>query len=416
MSATSPFGLLEVFGIEIEYAIADAKTLDPAPYADWLLTEVTGVPRACDYEDGNIGWSNELVNHVLEFKNIHPVKDVFGLLDRFQANVRHANRILSERQCRLLPAGMHPWMRPHHEARIWPFEANEIYSTYDRIFNCRRHGWANVQSVQVNVSFRGDLEFAKLHAACRLMLPLTPAIAAASPFTEGAFSGSLANRLHHYRNNSKIIPLITGRVIPEPIYDEATYRKSIFEPLFEAIAPYDPDRHLRQLFLNARGAIPRFDRGAIELRLADAQECPLADLSVSLGLIAGLRYLIQESPLNMKELSAFPVEPLSNLLDEAARVGPDALVQDDALARAFGVTPKPGLKLSDLWHSILASSSASGSYLDPQCEKALRFILEEGTLASRIVRAAGKTPSLEELRKVYEQLADCLEAGNQFQP
>jgi hypothetical protein len=42
--------------------------------------------------------------------------------------------------------------------------------------------------------------------------------------------------------------------------------------------------------------------------------------------------------------------------------------------------------------------------------------LEEGTLASRIVRAAGKTPSLEELRKVYEQLADCLEAGNQFQP
>jgi gamma-glutamyl:cysteine ligase YbdK (ATP-grasp superfamily) len=416
MTRSSPYRLLEVFGIEIEYGIADARTLDPAPYADWLLTEATGVRRACDYEDGNLGWSNELVNHVLEFKNIQPVHDASGLVEDFQRNVRQANRLLQERGCRLFPTGMHPWMRPNRETRLWPFEANEIYSTYDRIFDCRRHGWANVQSVQINVSFSGDKEFALLHAASRLILPLTPALAASSPFTEGAFSGSLDARLHHYRTNSTLIPLITGDVIPEPIYDEASYRKLIFEPLFEAIAPHDPERLLRQLFLNARGAIPRFDRGAIELRLADAQECPAADLSISLALLSGLRYLIHSSPVSHAEQAAFPTKALSTLLNQAAKEGAATRVQDPALARIFGATHRDDLTLGDLWQTILRHDSDHVKAIPSEHHRVLHTILEQGTLADRILRATGKSPDHAKLHSVYGRVADCLEAGTLFLP
>ena len=43
-----------------------------------------------------------------------------------------------------------------------------IYDTFDRIFSCKGHGWANLQSMQINLPFRGDEEFARLHAAIRV--------------------------------------------------------------------------------------------------------------------------------------------------------------------------------------------------------------------------------------------------------
>lgn len=416
MKHSRTYGLMETFGIEIEYGIVDARTLDPAPYADWLLSEAAGTPRACDFEDGNIGWSNELVNHVLEFKNIAPVSDVEGIVAPLQRNVRHAARLLAERDCRLLPAGMHPWMRPSAEARLWPWEAHEIYATYDRIFDCRRHGWANVQSVQINVSFHGDEEFARLHAACRLLLPLTPAIAASSPFAEGANTGRLDARLHHYRHNSSLIPMITGQVIPEPVYDEAAYRRTIFEPLFAQIAPHDPAGHLRHLFLNARGAIPRFDRGSVELRLADAQECPLADVSVCLGLVAGLRFLMEETSVDPRTLAGFDTGELSRILDAVAARGPSAEVPGGDFARCFGVESGGPVEARELWRSILGSASAAKAPLGTSSREVLSRILDGGTLAERILLATGPSPGRNRLQAVYGNLAGCVERGELFTP
>ena len=69
----TPFHLFEVFGLEIERMIVDAATLDVRPIVDSVLQEAaeedtpdsvaTGIE---DIEDGSIGWSNELVGHVVE--------------------------------------------------------------------------------------------------------------------------------------------------------------------------------------------------------------------------------------------------------------------------------------------------------------------------------------------------------------
>ena len=50
-----------------------------------------------------------------------------------------------------------------------------MYEAYDRIFDCRGHGWANLQAVHLNLPFSGDEEFGRLHAAIRLVLPIMPA-------------------------------------------------------------------------------------------------------------------------------------------------------------------------------------------------------------------------------------------------
>jgi len=42
MAERDTLGLFEGYGIEIEYMIVDAASLDPAPVCDWLLTEAAG--------------------------------------------------------------------------------------------------------------------------------------------------------------------------------------------------------------------------------------------------------------------------------------------------------------------------------------------------------------------------------------
>src|SRR3954462_5006799 len=97
-------------------------------------------------------------------------------------------------------------MNPDVETRLWPHDNAEIYSAYDQIFGCRSHGWANLQSMHVNLPFANDTEFARLHAAVRLVLPLLPALGASSPFAEGRAPGPLDLRLQAYRANSPSIP------------------------------------------------------------------------------------------------------------------------------------------------------------------------------------------------------------------
>ena len=87
-----------------------------------------------------------------------------------------------------MPTAMHPWMDPATETVLWD-DATDVYRTYDRIYGCRGHGWANLQSMHVNLPFADDSQFARLHAAIRLVLPLLPALAASSPIAEGSVDG-----------------------------------------------------------------------------------------------------------------------------------------------------------------------------------------------------------------------------------
>ncbi|NOT31672.1 MAG: glutamate--cysteine ligase, partial [Planctomycetes bacterium] len=327
--------LLEGIGLELELMIVDRATLDVRPFAERVLFAASG-DQSGDHDNGRISWSNELVRHVLELKTSAPERDLAGVAAAFQENVRAIEALLAPHGARLMPGGMHPWMDPRKEAELWPFEYSEVYRAYDRVFDCRTHGWANLQSVHLNLSFGDDEEFGRLHAAVRLVLPLVPALAASSPVADGRVSPCLDQRLEVYRTNAVRVPAMTGALVPEPLFTRAAYRQRILEPLQLAVAELDPSGILEGEWLNARGAIARFDRDAIELRLSDTQECPRADVSVAWALTCVVTALCEQRWCSASAQRAFATEPLAALLREAIRLGPGARVADPAYARALG--------------------------------------------------------------------------------
>ena len=127
-----------------------------------------------------------------------------------------------------MPTGMHPWMDPR-TAEVWTHSDSAIYRAFDRLFDCRRHGWANLQSMHINLPFADDDEFARLHAAVRLILPLIPALAASSPFADGRRMPFLDYRLEVYRTNAERVPAVTGAVIPDNARDRADYRSGVLD-------------------------------------------------------------------------------------------------------------------------------------------------------------------------------------------
>jgi len=285
--------LFEGVGLELEYMIVDRRSLEVLPIADRVLTAQAG-ELTNEVEVGPLCWSNELVLHVLELKTNGPAESTAGLTEDFQNGVAAVNAHLASLGGQLLPGAMHPWFDPATQTRLWPHENSPIYAAYNRIFGCRGHGWSNLQSAHINLPFCGDQEFGRLHAAIRLVLPLLPALAAGSPVFAGRIGPALDNRLQFYRSNQQRIPQISGRVIPEPAYSATGYRQQILQPIYNAIAPFDPQKILQEEWLNSRGAIARFDRSTIEIRVLDVQECPAADVAIAGLVIVLLKALIEE--------------------------------------------------------------------------------------------------------------------------
>lgn len=407
---TSPLHLFEGFGIELEYMIVEQETLDVLPCCDELMRAVTGRAES-EHEDGDLAWSNELALHVIELKTNGPAPRLEGLAPRFHEAVRDINQRLHLLGACLLPTAMHPWMDPHGETRLWPHEHTDIYRAYDRIFGCRGHGWSNLQSTHINLPFHGDGEFALLHGAIRLVLPLIPALAASSPIVEGRITGTMDNRLNYYRTNQSRVPILTGRIIPEDIRTRDEYQRRIFDRIQSDIAPHDPEGILDAAFLNSRGAIARFERGAIEIRLIDIQECPSADLALSAFLVTLIRALCDGKWGVPPADFHFSEEELAAILNDTIRDAELAVINNGNYLRLLGC-PDTECTASDLLRRIMED------LVDPMepWGQPLRVILSEGPLARRILADLPENPTRPQIHRVYHRLARCLIRNEMFLP
>ncbi|HZF31769.1 MAG TPA: glutamate-cysteine ligase family protein [Gammaproteobacteria bacterium] len=411
-AAAKPLGLFDAYGVEIEYMLVDAETFDVAPGADELLEAAAG-EHTDEFENGPVAWNNELALHVIEFKCNGPRPSLDGLDADFAANVALANSKLDAQGCRLMPTAMHPWMDPN-DVELWPHGTREIYDAFDRIFGCKGHGWANLQSMQINLPFAGDEEFGRLHAAIRFLLPILPGLAASSPILDGQRNGILDNRLVVYRGNCAKIPSITGDVVPEPMGSIGEYHERLLERIYRDLAPHDPERVLRHEWVNARGAIARFDRMAIEIRVLDVQETPFMDVAYAALIVEVLKLLVEERWADRKSLDKWPTEELGKLLGLTERQAETAGVGDRRYLRALGLD-KSGAELKTLWEHLIETVSARGT-LSRQHGRFLEHYLRHGSLATRINKAVGLLPTHAKLRRVYEELCEALASGAPFAP
>jgi len=408
-----PLHLFQATGVELEYMVVDRETLSVAPIVDKLIQAAAGDPEA-DPIFGDIGWSNELTQHVIELKTAEPAPDLAPLAGKFQEQVRYINSVLASLGAVLMPTAMHPWMDPSREMRLWPYGYRQVYETFDRIFSCTGHGWSNLQSMHINLPFQGDEEFSRLHAAIRMVLPIIPALAASSPIVEGRSTGLMDTRLDVYRGNSRRIPSVAGRVIPEPVFSREAYHKEILEKIWADLAPHDPEGVLRFEWANSRGCIARFDRSAIEIRVIDAQECPGADLAICGAVVGVVKALTLGALSDPVEMRRWPVEPLHQVFLSCIRDADETVLTNSDYLRALGLSASGPILARNAWRELCKAAAVPP---DPR----LNLILESGCLARRIMRALGVRPGTSrefgrtELLSVYGRLCACLADGRMFE-
>jgi len=440
VNADTPLHLFQAVGIELEYMIVARDTLDVLPVADKVLRAAAALkpqperpilpaafsrpgtpnpePEAAagcpsEVEMGDLCWSNELVLHVIELKANGPAPSLDPLPATFHRDVGRINDLLAPMGGCLMPSAAHPWMNPARDTRLWPHDYGEVYRAFDKVFGCRGHGWSNLQSMHINLPFADDAEFARLHAAVRLVLPIIPALAASSPIIDGRVTGLLDNRLAFYRTNCRRIPSVTGSVIPEPVFTQRDYEEQILQRIYRDIAPHDPEETLRDEWVNARGAIARFCRNTIEIRVVDMQECPSADLAVAGAIVAVLRAMVAERWIDLARQRAWAVEPLDSILQATTKDAESAIISDRAYLDAFCFPRAKRCTAGELWHH-LAETLALAASAPVGASGPLHTILDTGTLARRLIEASTNRPSSEQLAAVYRDLCRCLADDRAF--
>lgn len=411
MTYRYPLGLFEAVGVEIEYMIVDRETLSVRPIADELIRAQAGAYEA-EIDVGDIAWSNELALHVVELKTNGPAREITRLPALFQENVGRINELLAPLNATLMPGGMHPWMDPQREMRLWPHEYSPVYETFDRVFGCKGHGWANLQSVHINLPFADDAELGRLHAALRVLLPILPALAASSPIKEGAPSGWMDTRLEVYRTNAARVPSVSGVVIPEPLFTRADYESVLLQRIYDDLARHDPDGVLRHEWVNARGCIARFDRGAIEIRLLDVQECPAADVAIAAAVIAAARMLVDEAPASQDDQRRWSEHRLAAILGDVVHDADGARIGDEEYLALFRF-PGKAATAGDLWRHLIEEAAGRRPDLAPW-RPLLGDLLDQGCLARRILKRLDGDMRREALRAVYGDLCRCLARGEIF--
>ncbi|MDN3594125.1 carboxylate-amine ligase [Zunongwangia endophytica] len=403
------YHIFEVYGIELEYMLVN-RQLNIVPITDKLFIEKTG-KLTSDVENGKIAWSNELVAHVVELKTAVPIADLENLDEVFADNVSEINQLLEGLDAQLLPTAAHPLMNPFKETKLWEHDNNDIYELYNQIFDCSGHGWSNVQSMHINLPFADDVEFEKLHAAIRILLPIIPAISASSPIFEGQLTGFMDSRMEVYKTNQKEIPEMAGKVIPECLYNKEEYHRGIFEPIKQAIKAHDKNGILEHHFLNSRGAIARFDRGAIEIRVIDLQECPKADIAIAVLIIESLKALVNEEFISRKDQKAWKEDDLLAILNEAIKDAERGIIKNKSYLNIFGLEETS--EIGEIWKNIYEKVKDN---ISEKHQQTIEYIIHKGSLSNRIIGGLEGNYSEESIKKVYSDVAKCLANNELYKP
>lgn len=404
-SGATPYRLFEVTGLELEYAVVDAE-MQPRCLVEDAFRHWAGHPVS-DIECGNAGFSNELAAHVFEMKTVLPVRDLAEAEASLVDGLRRFATLLRDKcGARLLPTGMHPFMRPS-DTSLWQRSGKAIYETYARLFDIHEHGWLNVQSNQINLPFGSEIETVAMHNAIACVLPYLPALTASSPFVEGQPGPAVNNRMAFYRNNQRRVPVIAGRIVPEYMTSLRLYKRDILQRIYRALDDVPGGERLQHEWVNSRGAILRFDRRAIEIRVLDLQECVRMDVAVAVFVRAAVKHLtaaLLDGRLALPEHGRLVAD-----FDDVVELGSRARVQAPHLFPASnGVAPQEVLlRLLDMAHAEATPRDAA--YLALVETRIRTGNLSERILAAVNRAARGEAERRNAIRRVYEELALCLE-------
>lgn len=392
MPTRSETRLFDAMEVTIAFAVVDAATLDAIPEAP--------APGSARRSNNVVSWSPGLVAHQWVLHARGSARRLPVLHRRLARALGDTVPHLTAKGLRLLPGGGHPWMAPH-AARITAPQA----ALADRILGARTHGHAHGQGLYLIFPFTGDLEFTRLFSAVRMLLPVIPALTAASPVVDGAPNHVLDNRLLPVDPAQARVPALARPAVPEAAFTEEDYYRIIKAPLAQALAEEGALDLLGHDRTDPRLAVASFDPGTLQLRVADAQESVAANMAVVEMITAVLRALVKGRWVSTYLQRAWHEQDLEQVLMATIRHGDAAEITDLNYMVMFGLMGHEGISAGKLWQHLFVELYGD---LSDNARTHIAHILEHGCLARRILDRTGPTPDRAQLRAVYAELADHL--------
>jgi len=281
-----------VLGPEHEFSVVDSE-LEVLPIVDRILKDLHGrVVNSVKQPHFTFGKETQL--HVIEIKPNTPFKSPQNFEETMQEAVLVLYDFLDRKyRASLLGTGMHPLLELR-QTSIWPHRHRQIYTDYSKVFDLRRHGWLNIQSFQLNLPYQNERNGILLHNLLAHICAYLPAIAASSPIYEGRVGEAVDNRLVFYMLSQREVPSVTGDMIPEYVFSFSDYQEKIIRKYSKDLANAGAGSSiLFEDWVNSRGAIFRFDKKTLEIRVMDEQECVKSDVALSCFIRAMLRGLLK---------------------------------------------------------------------------------------------------------------------------
>ncbi len=387
-------------GPEHEFSLVDEE-LKVKPIVDKIMKSLAGriVNNIC--KEG-FCFGKELQAHVSEVKASIPFESPLRFEETMQKAVSSLEEIVQKRfDAYLLGTGMHPFLLLN-ETRIWQHRDRRIYDALSQIFNMNQHGWLNIQSFQLNLPYRSESEGIRLHNLIVNLIPYLPAISASSPIYESRVGRLKDNRLHFYGVSQKEIPSITGDVVPEYIASFDEYQRRIISAYTSELKRADaPALLLGKEWINSRGAIFRFDRKAIEIRVMDEQECIKMDVALSCFIRAVLRGWMGS------EFNHQPRDVLINNYQAIVKDGLEAAVDHPA-----------GKNAREVCLSLLDTANDNATTEEKKYLTLIEDRIARGNLSNLILRDvvifASERNFHDSVAEVYRRLIKCLQSNTPY--
>jgi gamma-glutamyl:cysteine ligase YbdK (ATP-grasp superfamily) len=389
---------LEVLGPEHEFSIVN-DGLKALPITDKVIRDYCG--KLVNFvELPEFTFGKEMQLHVMEIKANAPFQSPVIFEETMQKAVMTLSAFLQKKfRANLLGTGMHPLLKLH-ETGVWSHRHKKIYEEYGKLFNLKQHGWLNIQSFHLNLSYQKEADGVLLHNLLANICPYLPAVAASSPIYEGAMGDNVDNRLAFYKNNQREVPSVSGEVVPEYASSFEAYHKEVIGSYSRDLAKAGAAKTiLFKEWVNSRGVIFRFDRAALEVRVMDEQECIKSDVALSCFVRAALRGLISGEP------EFLPHELLVSDFNSVLTNG----------LRANVLNPH-GPKARHVCQYLLELAFANADKDERKYLPLIKKRIENGSLSDvirqNILKKAQRADFMEAIVEVYSTLIKCL-ATNQ---
>ena len=146
----------------------------------------------------------------------------------------------------------------------------------------------------------------------------------------------------------------------------------------------------------------------------DIQECPAADLAVVSLVVEIIKALTAGKFVDYEAQIKWKTEPLAQLLDQTTEKAQDAMITNGDYLALFGFAHNAA-RASELWEHILQRMTSHGNSIQ-NWKSQLDIIIQQGSLASRIVKSIGQVPSKESIVETYKKLSTCLAQNTMFLP